>query len=155
MRVGIGYDIHRLVEGSNIILGGVNIVFNKSLSGNSDADVLIHAIMDALLGAGGFQDIGHYFPADEPKYRNISSLLLLRDVDTILKSSGYEVINIDSTLIAEEPKIAPYVNEMKQKISETLNINKTQIGIKATTNEGLGSIGEMRGIAAFAIATLK
>jgi 2-C-methyl-D-erythritol 2,4-cyclodiphosphate synthase len=155
MRSGIGYDIHRLVDGTGIVLGGISIPFHKSLSGHSDADVLTHAIMDAILGAGGFKDIGHYFPTDAPEYKDISSLLLLKKVDDIIKAEGFRIVNIDSTVIAEEPKIAPFIDNMRQELSLTLGIDKQQIMVKATTNEGLGAIGEKKGIAAFAIAMLE
>jgi 2-C-methyl-D-erythritol 2,4-cyclodiphosphate synthase len=155
MRVGIGYDIHRLTEGKDITLGGIRIPFNRTLSGHSDADVLTHAIMDALLGAGGFKDIGHHFPPDKPEYENISSINLLKYVDGIIKAGNFHVVNIDSTVIAEEPRIAPYIDKMREKLSRTLGIENQQIMIKATTNEGLGSIGERKGIAAFAIAMLE
>jgi 2-C-methyl-D-erythritol 2,4-cyclodiphosphate synthase len=155
MRAGIGYDIHKLIDGTAIILGGISIPFNKSLSGHSDADVLTHAIMDALLGAGGYNDIGHYFPPENLEYKNISSLKLLKKVDNIIKAGGFQIVNIDSTIVAEEPKISPFIDRMREKLSSTLEINIRQIMIKATTNEGLGSIGEKRGIAAFAIAMLQ
>ncbi len=154
MRVGIGYDVHKFVDGKRIILGGTEIPYIKKLSGHSDADVLIHAIMDALLGASGLKDIGHHFPPDDLKYKNISSLLLLKEVDRLVKSMEMKVVNIDSTIIAEEPKLAPYIDGMRRHISEALNIEIESVMVKATTNEGLGFIGEKQGIAAIAIASL-
>lgn len=155
MRAGIGYDIHRLGDGAGIILGGIRIPFNKSLLGYSDADVLTHAIMDAILGAGGFRDIGYYFPADVPEYENISSLILLKEVSYIISKGGFRIVNIDSTVIADEPKISPFIENMIDELSHTLGINKQQIMVKATTNEGLDAVGENEGIAAFAIAILE
>lgn len=155
MRAGIGYDIHRLVDGTGITLGGIRIPFNKSLLGYSDADVLTHAIMDAILGAGGFRDIGYYFPADEPEYENISSLILLKEVRYLIEKEKFNIVNIDSTVIADEPKISPYIDSMRDELSHTLGISKQQIMVKATTNEGLDAVGEKEGIAAFAIAMLE
>lgn len=152
MRVGIGYDIHKLVERRKLILGGVEIKYEKGLLGHSDADVLVHAIMDALLGAIGKKDIGCYFPDTDKEFKDINSLILLAKVAEVLKKAGYKIENIDSVIIAQEPKINPFIEEMKINISKTLRIDISQIGIKATTNEGLDSIGEGKAIATQAVA---
>lgn len=154
MRVGIGYDIHKLVKGRPLVLGGLEIPHAKGLLGHSDADVLLHAICDALLGAAGLDDIGSFFPDSDPKYKGISSLKLLKKAGELVGSEGYSVINIDSTLIAEEPKIAPFKKKMIQKIAAALGIGEKDISIKATTNEGMGDIGKKKAIAAFAVALL-
>jgi 2-C-methyl-D-erythritol 2,4-cyclodiphosphate synthase len=154
MRVGIGYDVHRLGNGDFVVLGGVRIPSDKSLVGHSDADVLVHAIMDALLGAAALKDIGYQFPTTDMKYKNISSLLLLSEVDRLLKQKGYSIGNIDATVIAEGPKLSPYIDDMRQNISQILNIDLDKVMIKATTNEGLGFIGTGQGIAACATALL-
>ena len=154
-RTGIGYDIHRLVTGRRLILGGIDIPHERGLEGHSDADVLSHAIADALLGAAGDKDIGHHFPNTDASIKGIDSQEILRRVQTILMGKSFAIVNIDSTLIAEEPKIGPHISAMRQRISETLNIPTDSIGIKATTNEGLGFIGRGEGIAAMAIATLE
>lgn len=154
MRVGIGYDVHKLGEGDFIILGGVRIAADNSLVGHSDADVLVHAIMDALLGAAALRDIGFQFPPSDMKYKNISSLLLLAEVAKMLKRKGFSVGNIDATIIAELPKLSPHIEEMRQRISQTLNIDLDRVMIKATTNEGLGFIGKSQGIASCATALL-
>ncbi len=153
-RVGIGYDIHRLVAGRKLILGGVEIAFEKGLSGHSDADVLIHAVMDALLGAAALGDIGQHFPPGDARYKDISSLLLLSHVAAFLQERGYAVGNVDATIVAERPKMAPHIPEMRQRIAETLDIGVEQVGVKATTNEGLGALGRGEGIAAWAVAVL-
>src|SRR4030042_851345 len=155
MRVGIGYDVHRLVPGRNLILGGVTIPFNKGLSGHSDADVLIHAIMDALLGAAGLRDIGVYFPDTDTRYKNIASLLLLKEVKKIINNKGFEIINIDSTLILEKPKVSTYIPEMLKKLADTLELDPGRIGVQATTTEGLGFCGREEGIAVQSIALLE
>jgi 2-C-methyl-D-erythritol 2,4-cyclodiphosphate synthase len=154
MFVGLGYDVHRLCEGRPLFLGGVKIESPKGLMGHSDADVLLHALMDALLGAMGLDDIGHLFPNTDERYKGISSLKLLGEVHKKILEGGFEINNIDMTLIAEAPKIAPYIDAMKTAISETLDIKKTAVGIKATTNEKLGFIGKEEGMAAFATASL-
>ena len=155
MRIGHGYDVHRLVEGRELILGGVTIEYNKGLLGHSDADVLIHAIMDALLGAAGLGDIGQHFPASDDKFKGISSLKLLERVNTLLKAQNFHIVNIDSTVILEEPKISKYIQNMKHNISSTLQCDVNLINIKATTEEGLGFTGIREGIAAHAVVLIK
>lgn len=154
MRIGIGYDIHQLRKGRKLIIGGVQISYTKGLLGYSDGDVLIHAVMDALLGAAGLSDIGIQFPPGKPQYRNISSLVLLDKVRKIVKKQHYSISNIDSVIIAEEPKIAPYLSDMRKQISETLSITIDRVMIKGTTNEKLGHLGRGKGIAAYAVALL-
>jgi 2-C-methyl-D-erythritol 2,4-cyclodiphosphate synthase len=154
MRIGIGYDVHALVTGRNLILGGVQIPFDRGLSGHSDADVLTHAIMDALLGAACIRDIGTQFPPGDPKFKDISSLILLDKVKTLVEAQGFKINNIDAIIAAEQPKVAPFINDMRQRLSQTLGINIEQIMVKATTNDGLGFIGKGQGIAAYAIASL-
>jgi 2-C-methyl-D-erythritol 2,4-cyclodiphosphate synthase len=153
-RVGNGYDVHKLVEGRKLILGGVEIPYEKGLLGHSDADVLVHSIMDALLGACGESDIGKHFPDNDTAYKGISSLVLLGKVRDILCSKGYTIGNIDSIIVAERPKLAPHVDEMKRKIADTLQLDIDCIGIKATTTEGLGFAGKGEGIAAYAVANI-
>jgi len=153
-RVGFGYDIHPLVEGRTLMLGGVSVLSSRGLDGHSDADVLLHALCDALLGAAGLPDIGHLFPNTDPAYKNISSLVLLRHVAARVAERGGTVVNVDMTLIAEAPKIAPYVAQMRQAIAEALAIDPSRVGIKATTNEGLGSLGRGEGMAAHAVASV-
>ena len=148
MRVGMGYDVHKLVEGRPLILGGVEIPHTLGLLGHSDADVLVHAIMDALLGAAALGDIGKHFPDTDPQYKGISSMKLLEHVRLLLEKNGYVVENIDATVIAQKPKLRPYIAQMEENIAKTLGIAKEQINIKATTEEGLGFTGERRGIAA-------
>jgi 2-C-methyl-D-erythritol 2,4-cyclodiphosphate synthase len=155
MRAGIGFDVHSFKTGRRLVLGGVEIKHHKGLSGHSDADVLVHAIMDALLGAAGLRDIGVYFPDTEVRYKNISSLLLLKEVKKILNDKGFEIINIDSTLILERPKVSPYIPAMIKELSDTLELDSGRIGIKATTTEGLGFCGREEGIAAQSIALLE
>ena len=155
MKIGIGYDVHKLVENRPLILGGVEIPFDKGLLGHSDADVLTHAIMDALLGAAAMGDIGKHFPDSDEQYRNVSSIELLKQVDGKLKASGFRVVNIDSIIIAERPKLAPYIDEMRENIKEALGVDLSSINIKATTTEGLGFVGKGKGIAAQAVALLK
>ena len=152
VRVGIGYDAHQLVAGHSLVLGGVKIPFEKGLDGWSDADVVVHAIMDALLGATALGDIGAHFPPKDPAYKKISSIELLNRVNDLLKKQGWHIGNIDATIIAERPLLRPFVNQMKQNISQALSISESQIGIKATTNEGLGFTGREEGIAAYAVA---
>ena len=159
-RSGIGYDVHRLEQGEpgrQLILGGVTFQHPQglTLSGHSDADVLCHAIADALLGAAGLQDIGHYFPNTDPSIKGISSLEILRRVAGILSESGARIINVDSTLVAEEPRIGPYVLEMRGKIAGSIGLNDSRVGVKATTNECLGFLGRGEGIAALATASVE
>lgn len=155
MRIGHGYDIHKLVEERKLIIGGVEIPYSKGLFGHSDADVLTHAIIDALLGAAGLGDIGQYFPDNDPKWKNANSLDLLEVVYTSIKNKGYKIINIDSTVVAEEPKLAPHTNKMKKILSEILKINENQINIKAKTNEGLDSTGQKNSICAWSVALIE
>lgn len=154
MRVGIGYDVHRLVEGRPLILGGVNIPFDRGLLGHSDADVLVHAIMDALLGAVAMGDIGQHFPDNQEKYRDVSSIELLKQVGVMIGDIDYRIENIDSVIMAEEPKMAPYLKGMGINISRALGIKSSMINIKATTTEGLGFVGRGQGIAAKAVVLL-
>ncbi len=159
-RSGIGYDVHRLEAGDGqrpLILGGVTLRHPEGLvlSGHSDADVLCHAIADALLGAAGLQDIGHYFPNTDPAIRGISSLEILRRVSGILADSGALIVNVDSTLVAEEPRIGPFVQEMREHIADSLGIDSSRVGVKATTNECLGFLGRGEGIAALATASVR
>lgn len=153
-RVGFGFDVHKLAVGRKLILGGVEIPFEKGLLGHSDADVLLHAICDALLGAAALGDIGKHFPDTDPQYKGISSLELLRHVGALIVKNGYSIGNIDSTLVLERPKIARYTDEMKKNISAVLNVNEAMISIKATTNEGMGFIGVGEGAVAYAVTTL-
>ncbi len=155
MRIGQGYDVHKLVEGRALILGGVAIPFEKGLLGHSDADVLTHAIMDALLGAAAMGDIGSNFPDSDDKYKGISSLSLLNEVKDMLLSELFIVENIDATIIAQKPKMARYIREMRENIANTLNIDISQVSIKATTEEGLGFTGSGEGIAAQAVCLLE
>ena len=155
MRAGIGFDVHAFKTGRRLVLGGVEIEHNKGLKGHSDADVLVHAIMDALLGAAGLRDIGMYFPDSDIQYKNISSLLLLKEVKKIINDKGFEIINIDSTLILEKPKVSTYIPEMLKKLSDALEMDPGRISIKATTTEGLGFCGRGEGIAAQSIALLE
>ena len=154
MRVGMGYDVHRLVEGRKLILGGVEIPYEKGLLGHSDADVLIHAIMDALLGAAALGDIGKHFPDTDPEYKGISSVKLLVHVAGLLKENGYAVGNIDATIIAQKPKMAPHIPKMRENIAKALGIEISQLNIKATTEEGLGFTGQGEGISSQAICFL-
>lgn len=154
LRIGEGYDIHQFAKERPLILGGVRISETDGLLGHSDADVLIHAIMDSLLGAAGLPDIGHYFPDTDERFKGASSAALLKEVKKIISHSGYRIVNIDSTIIAEKPKVAPFIPEMKNKLAESMDISPGQIGIKATTNEKLGAIGRAEGIAALASAIL-
>lgn len=155
MRIGHGYDVHKLVEGRKLILGGVEIPHDKGLLGHSDADVLLHAVCDALLGAAGLGDIGKHFPDTDEKYKGIDSRLLLREVVSLLKSRGYKVVNIDSTIIAERPKLAEYINKMRHNIAVDCGIDRDFVNVKATTEEGLGFTGEMLGIAANAVCLIE
>lgn len=155
MRVGLGYDVHRLVENRKLILGGVEIPYEKGLLGHSDADVLLHAIMDSLLGACALGDIGKHFPDTDSKFSGISSLLLLKETGKLIFEAGYAVNNIDATIIAQKPKMLPHIQSMRENISEALNIDLDKINIKATTEEGLGFTGEMLGISAQSIASVE
>ena len=154
MRVGMGYDVHKLVEGRKLILGGVEIVHTLGLLGHSDADVLLHAIMDALLGAAALGDIGKHFPDTDPAYKGISSMKLLEHVGKLLEEKGYVIDNIDATIIAQKPKLRPYIEDMEQNIAKALGISKEQVNVKATTEEGLGFTGAQEGISANAICSL-
>ena len=154
MRVGMGYDVHKLVENRDLILGGVKIPYEKGLLGHSDADVLLHAIMDALLGAAALGDIGKHFPDNDEQYKDISSIILLEHVGKLLKDNNYTIGNIDATIIAQKPKLAPYREQMVKNVAKALNINENQVCIKATTEEGLGFTGEGLGISSQAIALL-
>jgi 2-C-methyl-D-erythritol 2,4-cyclodiphosphate synthase len=155
MRVGLGFDVHRLKSGKRLVLGGVIIPFKKGLVGHSDADVLIHAIIDALLGAIGMGDIGAHFPDTDPKYAGISSLVLLAEVERILRNMSKEIINLDAVVIAEEPKISPFISLMKENLAQSLNINRDRLNIKATTTENLGFTGRGEGIAAQAVVLIR
>ncbi|WP_178040471.1 2-C-methyl-D-erythritol 2,4-cyclodiphosphate synthase [Frisingicoccus sp.] len=155
MRIGMGYDVHRLTENRKLILGGVEIPYEKGLLGHSDADVLLHAIMDALLGAAALGDIGKHFPDSDPAYKGISSILLLEHVGRLLEKEGIEIGNIDATVIAQRPKLAPYIMNMRENIAKALNIDIQQINVKATTEEGLGFTGEGLGIASNAICLVE
>lgn len=154
MRIGHGYDVHRFQEGRDLILGGVKIPCDRGLLGHSDADVLTHAVMDALLGAAAQGDIGLHFPDSDPAYRGISSLVLLGRVGALLADLGYAVCNIDATVIAEEPKLRPYIDRMREKIAGALGVSADLVSVKATTEEGLGFTGERRGIAAHAVCLI-
>ena len=155
MRIGQGYDVHRLVEGRKLFLGGVEIPYEKGLLGHSDADVLLHALMDALLGAAALGDIGKLFPDNDPAYAGADSRKLLERVVAILKEKHYRVGNVDCTVIAQRPKLAPFILQMRQNIAETLGVAPDRVSVKATTEEGLGFTGEGLGIAAQAIALLE
>lgn len=153
-RIGIGFDVHKFVEGRKLILGGVEIPCNKGLEGHSDADVLLHAICDALLGAAALGDIGKHFPNTDERFRNISSLILLEKTNELIVQNSFSVENIDATVVAERPKLLPYVEEMRKNIAETLKVNLSQISIKATTSEKLGFTGREEGIVAMAVALI-
>ena len=155
LRIGHGYDVHRLVEGRRLILGGVDIPWEKGLLGHSDADVLVHAIMDALTGAARLGDIGKLFPDTDPAYAGISSIKLLREVGRLLGEKGFEVVNIDATLLAQAPKVGPYRPRMATNVAEALGIDPEQVNIKATTEEGLGFTGDGSGMAAHAVVLLE
>ncbi|MEW6033468.1 MAG: 2-C-methyl-D-erythritol 2,4-cyclodiphosphate synthase [Chloroflexota bacterium] len=155
MRAGIGYDVHPLIQGRRLVLGGVDIPFHLGLGGHSDGDVLTHAIMDALLGAAALPDIGTHFPPDDPRYKGASSLSLLREVRVLLLKKGFSITNVDVTVIAERPRVAPFVADMRRQLGQLLDISPQRIGIKATTNEGLGFLGRGEGIAAIAVALVE
>lgn len=154
IRIGNGYDIHRLVEGRPLILGGLEITHTVGLLGHSDADVLTHAIMDAILGALSLGDIGHHFPPSDPQWEGANSLLLLAQVNQIIQVKGWSIGNIDSVIVAEKPKLKPYIPQMREKLAQTLNISPEQVSVKATTNEQLGPVGREEGIAAHAVVLL-
>lgn len=155
MRIGMGYDVHRLTENRRLILGGVEIPYEKGLLGHSDADVLLHAIMDALLGAAALGDIGKHFPDTDPEYKGISSLTLLEYVGKLLEENHFKIGNIDATIIAQKPKMAPHIMYMRENIANALNIEMHQINVKATTEEGLGFTGNGDGISSQAICLLQ
>ncbi len=155
MRVGFGYDVHRLIEGRPLVLGGVTIPHARGLDGHSDADALSHAIADALLGAVGERDIGHHFPNTDPAIRGMNSQEILQRVQAILTARRFRIVNIDSTVVAEAPKLGPHLAEMRAELARTLHLAPSAIGIKATTNEGLGALGRGEGIAAFAVACVE
>jgi 2-C-methyl-D-erythritol 2,4-cyclodiphosphate synthase len=154
MRIGMGYDVHRLVEGRDLIMGGVKIPYELGLLGHSDADVLLHAISDALLGAAALGDIGKHFPDTDPAYKGISSLILLEHVGKLLEENMFYIENIDATIIAQAPKMRPHIDKMRENIARALCINIDQVNVKATTEEGLGFTGEGKGISAQAICML-
>ena len=155
MRTGIGYDVHPLAPGLKLVLGGVAIPYDHGLEGWSDADVLTHAVIDALLGAAALGDIGGHFPAGDPEYKDISSLTLLETVNETLMNNGWRVVNIDATVVAEAPKLSGYIEEMREKISGTLGIGVGQVSVKASTANGLGYIGGGEGIAAYAVTLIE
>ena len=154
MRIGHGYDVHKSVSDRKLFLGGVEIESNSGLLGHSDADVLLHAICDALLGAAALGDIGKHFPDNDNKYKDISSLRLLKETERLLSENGFEIINVDSTVIAQAPKLSPYIEKMRENISKTLGIEISRVSVKATTEEGLGFTGTKQGIAAHAVCLI-
>ncbi len=155
MRIGQGYDVHRLAPGRNLVLGGVHIPFDKGLLGHSDADVLVHAACDAILGAAGLGDLGHHFPDTEHRFKDISSLKLLSHCAKLIETDGYTVANLDATIIAQEPKLAPYREQMIDNMARALNIPPKRVSIKATTTEGLGFTGQGQGMAAMCVVLLE
>lgn len=154
MRIGHGYDVHKLVSGRKCIIGGVDIPHETGLLGHSDADVLLHAVMDALLGAAALGDIGHLFPDNDPKYKGADSLALLREVGSVLQTNGWVLSNLDATILAQAPKMAPHILQMRQNIADALGVSIDQISVKATTEEGLGFTGAKEGIAAHAVCLI-
>ena len=154
MRVGIGYDVHRLAPGHRLVLGGVEVPSVQGLIGWSDADVLTHAVIDALLGAAAMGDIGSHFPPGDPQYKDISSLVLLRRVGDMLKKKGWQVGNVDATIVAEQPKLRDYIDNMRQKLAQTLDVDTELVSIKASTSEQLGFAGREEGMVAWAVATI-
>ncbi len=154
-RIGFGYDVHRLIAGRKLILGGVEVVHSQGLAGHSDADVLTHAVMDALLGAAKAGDLGQHFPDSDPQYKGISSLLLLEKVRELLQSRGYSLVNLDATIVAQAPKLADYRSQMEDNLAQALQAKPEQINIKATTTEGLGFTGQKEGMAAYAVVLLE
>ena len=155
MRIGHGYDVHRLVEGRKLILGGVDIPWEKGLLGHSDADVLLHALMDAMLGAAALGDIGQHFPDKDERYRGADSMLLLREVKKMLDEAGYRLVNADCTVLAQRPKLMPYIPQMRTNIASALDTEPDRISVKATTEEGLGFTGDGSGIAAHALVLIE
>lgn len=155
MRIGLGYDLHPLAEGRPLVLGGVTIPFSKGLDGHSDADVLTHAVCDALLGAAGLKDLGAHYPSSDPAYRNVSSLVLLEDVGRKILAAGFHIENLDSVIVADTPKLAPHLDTMRAVLAKTLSIDPAQISIKAKRAEGVGAIGRGEGIAAQAVCLLE
>jgi 2-C-methyl-D-erythritol 2,4-cyclodiphosphate synthase len=155
LRIGIGYDVHPLVPGRKLILGGTEIPFSKGLEGWSDADALTHAVMDALLGAAALGDIGQHFPSGEPEYEGISSIVLLEQIVEKLEERGYRVVNVDATVVAEEPRLREYIDEMRHNLSHVLGIDMDRVSVKASTNNGVGDIGRGEGIAAIAVAMIE
>ena len=155
MRTGMGYDVHRLVEGRDLIIGGVNIPHEKGLLGHSDADVLLHAISDSLLGAAALGDIGKHFPDTDEKYKGANSLMLLSEVGKLLDNEHYIIQNIDATIVAQAPKMRPYIDTMRANVAEALSIDISQVSIKATTEEGLGFTGNKEGISAFSVCLIE
>jgi len=155
LRVGIGYDVHALSAGRRLVLGGVEVPFELGLSGWSDADVLTHAVMDALLGAAALGDIGRHFPPGDPQYKDISSLTLLAKVKALLAEKGWQVNNLDATIIAERPSLSDYINDMREKLCQALGIDMERVSVKASTSDGLGFTGRGEGIATYAVAALK
>lgn len=154
MRIGNGYDVHKLVCGRKLILGGVDIPYEKGLLGHSDADVLLHAIMDALLGAAALRDIGYHFPDNDPEYKDISSIELLKRTAELIKEKGYRIVNIDATIIAQRPKLRDHIDKMIENIAGALSVKKDDVNVKATTEEGLGFTGEGLGISALAVCLI-
>ena len=154
MRIGHGYDVHKLAENRKLIIGGVDIPYEKGLLGHSDADVLLHAVCDALLGAAALGDIGKHFPDTDDRFKGIDSILLLKNVAELIRKEGYKVVNIDSTILAQRPKLAPYILKMRENIAEAVGINTDCVSVKATTEEGLGFTGEGLGIAAHAVCLI-
>ena len=155
MRIGHGYDVHRLVEGRRLILGGIEIPYERGLLGHSDADVLTHALMDSLLGAAALGDIGKLFPDRDPRYAGADSVELLREVCRVIREAGYQVGNVDCTVIAQRPKLAPFIPQMREKLASAMGITPDRVSVKATTEEGLGFSGEGLGIAAHAVALIE
>jgi len=155
MQVGIGYDVHQLAEGRKLLLGGVEIPFEKGLVGWSDGDAAIHSIIDALLGAATLGDIGTHFPSNDPKYKAISSLVLLERTRVLLDENKWDIVNIDATIVAQKPRLAPFVSEMKKQVAKTLSMDAEHINIKAKTTDGLGFTGEGAGIAVYAVAMVR
>ena len=155
MRVGVGYDVHPLVSGRRLVLGGVDIPFEKGLDGHSDADVVVHAIIDALLGAASLGDIGIHFPSSDPRYKDVSSISLLRQVVSLLRERGWRVCNVDASVVAERPRLAPFVGQMRGSIGDALGIDADLVSVKGTTAKGLGFLGRSEGIAAHAVAMVE
>ena len=155
MRIGFGYDVHRLVTGRRLVLGGVQVPFARGLAGHSDADVLTHAVIDALLGAAGAGDLGRHFPDADDRYKDISSLVLLREAGRLLKEKQLDIVNIDAVIVAQEPKLAGYLPAMEEEIARALKVDPGKVNVKATTTEGLGFAGSGEGMAAYAVAALK